>query len=436
MELTLFTIADNLDIYFKVDTLGILFAVLFSFIFLCIGIYSYDYFGHEAHHRKLFYVFFGIAWAVFLLMSFAGNLVTFYVLFEFMTLSTFPMVLIDRTKEAILASLKYLFYSLAGAYCALFGLFFVCRYATTIKFTPGGVLSPEAVAEHPTLMLVCAFMMIIGFGVKAGLFPMHAWLPTAHPVAPSPASALLSGVIVKGGILAMIRVIYEIFGIDFLRGTWVQTTVIILSLITIFMGSMVALGEQRLKKRLAYSTVSQLSYIVFGLMLFNETAFAGSILQLVSHALCKSALFMCAGSFLTEGIQNVSDLNGIGYRMRMTIWSFIIASLGLIGIPPTLGAFAKWNLGTGSFTSGVPVLSIVGPIVLIISALLTAGYLLPIATRAFFKVGSESELCLKAHEKSKIMTIPTAILAIVSLAVGILPWGVQIMIDKMSVFFR
>lgn len=436
MELTLFTIADNLDIYFKVDALGILFAVLFSFIFLCIGIYSYDYFGEEAEHRKKFYAFFAIAWLVFLLISFAGNIVTFYVLFEFMTLSTFPMVLIDRTKEAILASLKYLFYSLAGAYCALFGLFFVCRYSETIKFTPGGVLTNEAITEHPTLMLVCAFMMIIGFGVKAGLFPMHAWLPTAHPVAPSPASALLSGVIVKGGVLAIIRVVFEIFGIDFLRGTWVQTVVLVLSLITIFMGSMVALGEKRLKKRLAYSTVSQLSYILFGIMLFNETAFAGSILQLVSHALCKSALFMCAGSFLTEGITNVSDLNGIGYRMRMTIWSFIIASLGLIGIPPTLGAFAKWNLGTGSFMSGVPVLSIVGPIVLIISALLTAGYLLPVATRAFFKVGEETELSLQAKEKSKLMTIPTAILAIVSLAIGILPTSVQFVIDRMSVFFK
>ena len=435
MELTLFTLTDKLDIYFKVDTLGILFAVLFSFIFLCIGIYSYDYFGHEKEHRRQFYIFFGLVWAVFVLMSFAGNIITFYVMFELMTLSTFPMVLIDRTRESIIAALKYLFYSLAGAYCALFGLFFVCRYSDTIKFTPNGVLTQQAMTEHPQLMLVCAFMMIIGFGVKAGMFPMHAWLPTAHPVAPSPASALLSGVIVKGGILAIIRVVYEIFGIEFLKGTWVQTTVITLSLITIFMGSMVALGEQRLKKRLAYSTVSQLSYIVFGLMILNETAFAGSILQLVSHALCKSALFMCAGSFLTEGIQNVSDLNGIGYRMRMTMWSFIIASLGLIGIPPTLGAFAKWNLGVGSFISDVPVLSVAGPIVLIISALLTAGYLLPVATRAFFKVGQESEKCLKAHEKSKLMTIPTAILAIVSIAIGILPWGLQVMIDKMSVLF-
>lgn len=435
MELTLFTLTENLNIYFKIDTLGILYACLFTLIYICIGVYSYNYFDHEPEHRKKFYTFFCLSFIVFLLISFAGNIITFYVLFELLTLSTFPMVLIDRTKESILAALKYLFYSLAGAYCVLFGLFFLTKYSTTLSFTPGGVLAPEAIAEHSSLMLICAFLMIMGFGVKAGMFPMHAWLPTAHPVAPSPASALLSGVIVKAGVLGIIRVVYEIFGTEFLAGTWVQTTVIILSLITIFLGSMVALGEKRLKKRLAYSTVSQISYIVFGLMLFNKIAFAGAILQLVSHALCKSALFMCAGSFLTEKIVYVDDLNGIGYRMRMTIWSFIIASLGLIGIPPTLGAFAKWNLGTGSFMSNVPYLSAIGPVVLIISALLTAGYLLPVATHAFFKVGEESDLCKEAHEKPLKMTIPTVILSIVSLAIGILPWGVQLMIDNLSVFF-
>lgn len=435
MEITLFTLVDNLDIYFKVDALGILYAVLFSFIFLMIGIYSKDYF-HSKEHRKKFYIYFALAYIVYILISFAGNIVTFYVCFEFITLTTFPMVLIDRTKEAIIASLKYLFYSLAGAYCALFGLFFLCRYTTTLKFTPGGVLSPEAINEHPTLLLVCAFMMFIGFGVKAGMFPMHAWLPTAHPVAPSPASALLSGVIVKAGVLAIIRLVFEVFGVEFLRGSWVQYTVLTLSLITILLGSMVALGEGRIKKRLAYSTVSNLSYIILGIFLFNETAFSGGILQLVSHALCKSALFLCAGSFLNQGIERVEDLNGIGPRMRMTIWTFIIASLGLIGIPPTLGAFAKWNLGVGSFSSGVPVFSYMGPIVLIISALLTAGYLLPVGTRAFFKVKEESEKCQNASEVSRFMTIPAAVLAILGLVIGIIPTGVQELINQMLVFFN
>lgn len=435
MEITLFNLLENLNIYFKIDALGILFAVLFSFIFLMIGIYSVDYF-HSKEHRKKFYIYFVLAWIVFILISFAGNIITFYVCFEFITLTTFPMVLIDRTKEAVLASLKYLFYSLAGAYCALFGLFFLCKYTVTLDFTPGGVLSQEAVAEHPTLLLVCAFMMFIGFGVKAGMFPMHAWLPTAHPVAPSPASALLSGVIVKAGVLAIIRLVFEVFGIEFLRGTWVQYTVLILALITILLGSMVALGENRIKKRLAYSTVSNLSYIVLGIFMFNETAFSGSILQLVSHALCKAALFLCAGSFLNQGITHVSDLNGIGYRMRMTIWTFIIASLGLIGIPPTLGAFAKWNLGVGSFTSGVPYLAYVGPIVLIISALLTAGYLLPVGTRAFFKVGEETELCKSAKEVSRKMTIPAAVLAMAGLIIGIIPTSVQGLIEQMMVFFK
>jgi len=435
MEFTLFTLVDNLDIYFKVDALGTLFAVLFSFIFLMIGIYSKDYF-HSKEHRKKFYLYFALAWIVYLLISFAGNVVTFYVCFELLTLTTFPMVLIDRTKESILAALKYLFYSLAGAYCALYGLFFLTRHTETLKFTPGGILSPDTIANYPGETLFCAFLMFIGFGVKAGLFPMHAWLPTAHPVAPSPASALLSGVIVKAGVLAIIRLVFEVFGTEILRGTWVQYTVLILSLITILLGSMVALGESRIKKRLAYSTVSNLSYILLGIFMFNETAFSGAILQLVSHALCKSALFLCAGSFLNQNITRVEDLNGIGYRMRMTIWTFIIASLGLIGIPPTLGAFAKWNLGVGCFSSGVDYISVAGPVVLIISALLTAGYLLPVGTRAFFKVGEESELSKNAHETTKVMTIPALVLAMLGLLLGILPTGLLNIVDKMSIFFK
>lgn len=434
MEFTVFNLIDNLNLFFRVDALGALYAILFSVIFLMVGIYSKDYF-HDAEHRNKFYVYYALAWIVFVLMSFAGNLITFYVCFEFITLTTFPMVLIERTHESVIAALKYLFYSLVGAYCALFGLFFLCKYTTTLNFTPGGVLDMEKVSQHPTLLLVCAFMMFVGFGVKAGMFPMHAWLPTAHPVAPSPASALLSGAIVKAGILAMIRLVFEIFGVEFLRGTWVQTAVLSLSLITILLGSMVALGEQRLKKRLAYSTVSNLSYIVFGIFLFNEAAFYGAILQLVSHALCKSALFLCAGSYLNQGIKYVKDLNGIGYRMRMTTWSFIIGSLGLIGIPPTLGAFAKWNLGTGAFSSQIPVFGWLGPIVLIISALLTAGYLLPVGTRAFFKVGQETEISLNAHEATKKMTITVAFLSMAGLVIGIMPMIIDLFTDKMSVFF-
>lgn len=424
MDYTLFYLTEHVPIVFRADALGTLFACLFAFVFLFVGIYSADYFN-EKKEKRTFYIWFMLAFIAITGLCFAGNIVTFYMFFEALTLTTFPMVFIEATKESILASLKYLLYSLAGAYCALFGVFFIVKYCDDISFRAGGIIPSEVQSEHPVILLICAFLMIMGFGVKAGMFPMHAWLPTAHPVAPSPASALLSGVIVKGGILAIIRVVFMIFGADYLRGTWVQTAVIILSLVTILLGSMVALGEQRLKKRLAYSTVSQLSYIIFGIMLLDGVGMYGAIFQTISHALCKSALFMCAGSFLCRGIVNVNDLNGIGPKMRKTIWAFIIASMGLIGIPPTLGAFAKWNLGLSSLSSGIAGIEYLGPVVLIISALLTAGYLLPIGTKAFFTEGEVTAKCNEATEVSGKMTISVLILSIVSVVIGILPVGLS-----------
>lgn len=429
MEFTLFHLTEHLPICFKVDTLGLVFALMYAVVFICVGIYSIDYF-EDAEKKKSFYIWFFPAWIALTALSFAANIVTFYMFFEFLTLTTFPMVFIDRTKESILASLKYLLYSLAGAYTALFGLFFVVKYSDDISFKAGGILPAEAISSHPVILLICAFCMIVGFGVKAGLFPMHAWLPTAHPVAPSPASALLSGVIVKAGILGIFRVVFEVFGADFIRGTWVQKAVIVLSLITIILGSMVALGEEKIKKRLAYSTVSQLSYIVFGIMLLNEAGICGAILQTVSHALCKSALFMCAGNFLHRKIEYVSDLNGIGPKMRGTIWGFIIASMGLIGIPPTLGAYSKWNLGLSSLSSGIPYFEYIGPAVLIASALLTAGYLLPVGTKAFFKEGEVTPLCEEAREVSKKMTVTVIVLAVLSVIIGIIPTPLTGMIAK------
>lgn len=429
MELTLFYLTEHIPIVFKADTLGIVFGSLFAIVYLCIGIYSADYFEDKGKRRK-FYLWYALSLTAGVALSFAGNIVTFYMFFELLTLSTFPMVFLDQSKESILASLKYLLYSLAGAYAALFGVFFIVRYCENISFKAGGIIPSRVLSEHPTLVLVCAFTMIVGFGVKAGLFPMHAWLPTAHPVAPSPASALLSGVIVKAGILAIIRVVYQVFGASVIRGTWVQMTVLILALVTVFLGSMVALGEQRLKKRLAYSTVSQLSYIVLGVMCLNETGVYGAILQTVSHALCKSALFLCAGNFLHRGIEYVDDLNGIGPKMRKTMWAFIIASMGLIGIPPTLGAFAKWNLGLASLATGIPYLNYLGPVVLIISALLTAGYLLPVVTRAFFKEGESTALCDNAGEVSGKMTVTVLILSVLAAVLGIIPMGVNELIGK------
>lgn len=417
---TLFYLTKALPIYFKIDTTGTLFSLLALTVVLCVGFFSFEYMKHEEREGR-YYGFYLIVFGVLNALCFAGNLITFYLFFELLTLSSMPLVLHSGTKEALMAGLKYLFYSLCGAYAALFGVYFLYQNCETLNFTAAGALKESAVAAHGGFLLAAAFAMILGFGVKAGMFPMHAWLPTAHPAAPAPASALLSAMIVKAGVLALIRVTH-LFGNDFLRGTWVQTAWICLTLITIFMGSLLAFREPILKKRLAYSTVSQLSYILFGLAVMNPDALTGSMLHVLAHGLVKAVLFLCAGAIIyATGKTRVDELRGIGKEMPLTIWCWTIASLGLIGIPPTGGFISKWYLALGSLKSGIPVLSVLGPVILLISALLTAGYLLPLTIQGFFPGANYDYGKLKKKEPCRLMTVPILILTILSVLIGLFP---------------
>ena len=417
---TFFYLTRTLPLEFHIDEAGVLFAVVCAIVFLCAGFFSFEYMKREEHEKR-YYGFYLIVLGVLYGICFAGNLITFYLFFELLTLASMPLVLHNQSHEAVMAGLKYLFYSLCGAYMALFGLYVVNRYGTTLHFAGGGVLGAEA-AEHVGILLVAAFLMIMGFGVKAGLFPLHAWLPTAHPVAPAPASAVLSAVIVKAGVLGIVRVVYYIFGQAFLRGTWVQYTWLTLSLLTVFMGSMLAYREDVLKKRLAYSTVSQVSYILFGLAVMNPVAMAGSFLHVLSHAFLKGALFLCAGAIIFRtGRTRVSELRGIGKEMPILMWCYTIVSLGLIGIPPTGGFVSKWYLAQGALSGGIKCFAWVGPAVLLVSALLTAGYLLPLSIRGFFPGADYDYQALKKKEPALFMNLPIILLTALSVAIGVWP---------------
>lgn len=420
-ELALFSLEDNMNIYFHVDNVGRLFAAIVTLIWVLAGFYAFEYMKHEKEEKRYF-GFYMLVFGVLLALNFAGSMVTYYLFYEMMTLLSVPLVLHSKTREAIMGGLKYLFYSLFGAYMVLFGIYFLNKYAATLDFRAGGVLNMEAVSGNEGLLFVVAFSMILGFGVKAGMFPLHAWLPTAHPVAPAPASAVMSGIIVKMGVLGMLRVVYFMFGADFLRGTWVQTVWMILALITVFMGSMLAYREKVLKKRLAYSTVSQASYIVFGMALLQPEALTGSLLHVIFHAVIKCTLFMCAGAIIYKtGKTTVSELRGIGKEMPVTIWCYTLASVALIGIPPASGFISKWYLAMGSLGAGIKVFSWLGPVVLLISALLTAGYLLPITVNGFLPGADYEYDSLKKKEPVKMMVIPLLILAALAMLLGVFP---------------
>lgn len=400
---------------FAVDNVGKIVSILVAAGWLLAAIFSSVYMKHETGERS-FYVFMLLTEAFCLGTAFASNLMTLYVMFEATTLCSMPLVLHSRKKEAVGAAKTYLFYSLGGAFTALLGIALIYTQISDFSFTSGGAANGGLSA----FSLAGAFLCVVGFGAKAGLFPLHAWLPTAHPVAPAPASALLSGLITKSGVVAIIRIIYFVVGADKLRGTWVQETLVILALATVLMGSVLALRENELKKRLAYSSVSQISYVLTGLFIMNETAYNGALLQIVFHATVKIGLFLAAGALIyLKGKKDVTDYVGIGKSYPIIMWCFTLCSLSLIGIPPFGGFFSKWNIAVGALTGLNGWLSYAVPAVLLVSALYTAGYLLPVAAKAFFP-GKDFELKQTKDRKEPLaFTLPLIILSAVALFGGV-----------------
>lgn len=424
----IFSISQDLSLSYLSDGVGQFFAILCALMWLLVGIYSFEYMMHE-HKRYRFYAFYMMTLGAMNGICFAGNYMTMYCFFEFMTLLSMPMVFHNESIEAIKASKKYLIYSVFGATLGLLGFFFLSYYGTSTNFMVQGVLDMSKVAGKENLLLIVAMLSIIGFCAKAGMFPLHAWLPVAHPVAPACASSILSGVITKAGVLAVIRVVYYQFGADFIRGTWVQYVWIVLALVTVFMGSMLAYKEKVFKKRLAYSTVSQVSYILFGLACLSSLSLTGSFLHIVAHSLIKNVLFMSAGAtIIYHHAYRIETLDGIGTVMPKTMGCFTIATLGLIGIPPMLGFVSKWYLAQGSISALSSILGYIGPAVLLISALLTAGYLFNIVIHAFF-VKKQHEV----KEAGYKIVLPMMICCLLIIALGVYPKG---LIDVISLMIE
>ncbi|MBR7150454.1 MAG: proton-conducting membrane transporter [Oscillospiraceae bacterium] len=376
--LVLLELAGGLTIRFAADGVGLLFAAVMLFAWLFVVPFAVPYIHHEGHERRYF-GFYTMTAGILMGLCLAGNFLTMYLFYECMTLITVPLVLHTGTKEAQHAAIKYLGYSVAGAALALFGAFMAAQWGGMGDFAPGGIL-----AAAPPAAVAAWFLMFMGFGCKAGILPLQAWLTTAHPVAPAPASAVLSGIITKGGVLAIVRATYFIFGAEILRGSWAQRTLFTLVLLTVFTGSMLAWKEKRLKRRLAYSTISQVSYALLGLLLLSTQGVLGALLQIVFHALAKNALFLSAGAMIYRtGRLECREYRGIGREMPVTLGCFALAALSLVGVPPCGGFYAKWFLALGAMEQGLG-FGVAAASVLLASALLTALYLLPIVADGFF----------------------------------------------------
>ena len=422
---TLVTFTENVTLSLRLDNLGRIFLALVLLLYTLVAFYAFEYMKME-ERPNVFFGFYYVSLGALIAVCASGNLVTVYLFFEMATLSTVPLVLHEQTKAAVTAGMKYLFYSVAGALMGLFGVFFIYYYgATGNEFRYGGFLDRASVQGHEGILLAAVFVAIIGFGTKAGMYPMHGWLPTAHPIAPAPASSLLSGIIAKAGIIAVIRLVYYSVGADLIRGTWVQYAWMILAMTTVFMGSMMAFMEQDIKKRLAFSTVSQISYVMVSLSILSEAGLRGGLLQVMAHAAAKGCLFLTAGVFIYRlGKRKIPDLAGIGKQMPVTVWCFLIAALSLVGIPPMGGFLSKWVIALASVDSGMGVFSVLPPVILLISALLTAGYLFPVAFHAFFP-GEEFEGSSEKREPNALMLVPMILLCAAALTVGL--FGVSIL---------
>jgi len=370
----LYHLTDALPLTFRVDGMSRVFAGLVSLLWPIASLYGFEYMKHE-ERENAFFMWYTMSYAATLAIAFAGNLFTLYIFYECLTLVTLPLVIHKKDAASIRAGRKYLTYSITGAAFAFIALVVLIALAGTTDFTLGGVVTGELMNTRGGLLLTVFVLAFIGFGTKAAVFPMHAWLPAAS-VAPTPVTALLHAVaVVNAGAYAVLRLIYYSFGAENLFGTWAQAIVLVLSCFTIVFGSTMAVREQHFKRRLAWSTISNLSYMLMGAALMTPAGMVGSLSHLVIHGVIKITLFYCAGAILVRtGKEYVQDLRGFGKVMPLTCAAFVVGAVALTGVPPLSGFVSKWNLLTAAADTGL-VLGTVAVIALIISAVLTAIYL-------------------------------------------------------------
>jgi multicomponent Na+:H+ antiporter subunit D len=370
----------GLDLLLRVDALSMLFAALSALLWFLTTIYAVGYL-EASPHRSRFFGFFSLCVTATIGVALAGNLITFLVFYELLTLSTYPLVVHRGTEKSLRAGRTYLAYTVGGGGVLTVAIAWLQVVAGPVAFTTGGALAHVA-RDHPGALVWIFGLMIAGLGVKASLVPLHGWLPQAM-VAPAPVSALLHAVaVVKAGAFGIVRVVYDVYGVRLASQLGLVQVLAVAAAITIVYGSIRALFQDDLKKRLAYSTISQVSYIALGVALFGPVASIGGAVHLVHQGLMKITLFFCAGSFSeTLGVRRVGDMDGVGRRMPWTMAAFTVGALGMIGVPPLAGFVTKWYLATGAWEAGQPWVIAV----LAASSLLNAAYFLPVLYAGWFK---------------------------------------------------
>ena len=415
----LYYLIDKLPLAFRLDGAACTFAGLVALLWPIASLYAFEYMKHEERENS-FLAWYTMSYAATLAVAFSATLFTLYVFYECLTLITLPLVIHKKDVMSVRAGRKYLLYSITGAALAFVALVVLFFIAGSTDFVLGGVLTADLFASHTTMIPVAFLLAFIGFGTKAAVFPMHAWLPAAS-VAPTPVTALLHAVaVVNTGAFAVLRVIYYAFGTEFLAGTWAQTVALILACVTIVFGSSMAVKEQHLKRRLAWSTISNLSYMLMGAALMSPAGMVGSLSHMVIHGVTKITLFYCAGAILVRtGKEYIQDVRGYAKLMPVTCAAFVVAGMSLVGTPPLAGFVSKFNLLTAAGDAGV--LGVIAIAALIASAILTAIYLFTVIGPMYFRPLNADMAHLKDFNRDPnwMMIVPFVLLIIMVIALGL-----------------
>ena len=424
----LWEIADGVELAFRTDAAGMVFACVASGLWIVTSVYSIGYMrGHHEKNQTGYFAAFAVCLSSAIGISFAANLVTFFIFYEMLTVATYPLVAHYRDDKAKASGRKYLAYTLISGQLFFAAIAAVYVIYGTCDFRAGGFIEPGSLSGG--LMILLFFLMIGGGAVKAGVMPLHGWLPAAM-VAPTPVSALLHAVaVVKAGAFCVLRVVCYVFGPDTVASCGADKILAWFAVATILLSSFIAMRKDNLKARLAFSTIGQLSYIVLGISVLAPYSIAGAMFHIVAHAFLKITLFMCAGAiYVTAGLSEISTMGGLAKRMPVTCTCFALASLGIAGLPLLAGFVSKFNIIRGAFLMGKPIFAAV----LVAAALLALSYLIPVV-RIFFGKGGQPAVNSEhtghtghaGHsehtEAAAAMLVPIIITAAVSLVLGVMP---------------
>jgi multicomponent Na+:H+ antiporter subunit D len=414
--LTLAEVVPGVPIQLRVDALGMFFALVASFLWIFTSVYSIGYMrALEEHDQTRYFASFAVAIAATIGVAFSANLLTLYLFYEVLSLSTYPLVTHEQNAEARASGRKYLTYILGTSIgLVLPAMLIVYQLTGTLDFTHGGILAGKA---SPATLSLLLLLFVLGFA-KAGVMPFHGWLPAAM-VAPTPVSAFLHGVaVVKVGVFSILRVVFDIFGPDLLRNLDLGVALTYFVSITILFASLVALTQDNLKRRLAYSTIGQLSYMILGAGMVSAAGMTGGVLHIAMHAFGKITLFFCAGAiYVASHKKYISEMDGLGRKMPITYAAFFLGALSIIGMPPLGGFLSKWNLLVGAVQSHQMVLVAV----LLGSSLLNAAYFFPIVYRGFFAPAPAGEAREGIREAPLFCLLPLSVTALCSLLLFFYP---------------